>query len=69
VTKDISTNKKMKTMKKTYINPAVTVFNIQTSQSLLQTVSANGAEVKTGGASTNYEVLSRRSGWWDEDED
>ena len=56
-------------MKKTYINPAVTVFNIQTSQSLLQTVSANGAEVKTGGASTNYEVLSRRSGWWDEDED
>lgn len=57
----------MKTMKKTYINPAVTVFDIQTSQSLLQTVS--GTDIKQSGASTNYEVLSRRSGWWDEDED
>lgn len=56
-------------MKKTYITPSVLVVGLRTNRALLETVSGTG--IKSGSASTEYDVLGREdrgSSLWDDDD-
>ena len=55
-------------MKKIYINPKTEVVEIHASN-LMQIGSPNGTDVKSGSASSSYEVLSREGRFFDDDED
>ena len=53
-------------MKKTYQVPEINV--VMVAQNLMQTASgAQGTAIKSGNASSSYDVLSRGGNWDDED--
>jgi len=54
-------------MKKTYLSPNTTILVIEVQQVIA--ASPAGTDVKDGGASSDYETLSRRSiSVWDDEE-